>query len=231
MEYKMFGPGGFPDDGFRRGLRTLFSLDDKGWEVVENWFLTTESFDPDEALSVPALVASSLTPDQLTESVEVLQFILEAWYMYDLEPQAIQRDLMLLGRSAEEIERLGPLLERLSPVRERAYTSYMRSEHENAVLPTLEDIDVVCDLRPIFEDYVYPLRKRKLATTHHKQLLGFTYMVLAELHTEDIMGRTHRLAFQMTEQMLKDLEAAVRRAQDQLDILKRRTRELSKEGQ
>jgi hypothetical protein len=224
----MFGPGGFPDDAFRRGLRTLFSLDDKGWKVIENWFLTTDSFNPDEALSSPAFVASSLTPDQTTESVEVLQFMLEAWHMYGLEPQAIQRDLMLLGRSAADIERLGQLLQRLSPVKDRAYAGYMRLEHENAVLPTLEDIDVVCDLRPVFEDYVYP--SPKIASTQHKKLLGFTYLVLAELQTEDSMGRKQRLAFQMTENSLKDLESAIRRAQDQLDILKARTRALNIEG-
>lgn len=97
----------------------------------------------------------------------------------------------------------------------------MRSESENAVLPTLEDIDVVCDLRPIFEDHVYPLPEDD--TGLHKRLLGFTYVVLVELQTEDSMGRKQRSAFQMTEQRLGELEAAIRRAKDQLDILKART--------
>jgi hypothetical protein len=97
------------------------------------------------------------------------------------------------------------------------------------VLPTLEDIDIVCDLRPVFEDYVYPLAQTE--TIQHKRLLGFTYMVLADLQTEDHMGKKHRLAFQMTEHSLRDLEAAIKRAHEQLDILKSRTRELSNESQ
>ncbi len=149
--------------------------------------------------------------------------------MRSLELPVIQLDLMILGRSKQDIERLGPLLERLSPVKKRAWARYMRSEHENAVLPTLEDIDIVCDLRPVFEDYVYPLPET--VTVQHKRLLGFTYLVLAELQTEDSMGRKQRLAFQMTESSLKDFEAAIKRAQDQLDILKNKTSELSKEGQ
>ena len=65
----------------------------------------------------------------------------------------------------------------------------------------------------------------------YKNLLGFTfYLVLAEFQTkEDSMGRRQRLAFQMTEQDLNDLEAAVRRAQDQLDILKSKTNALTNE--
>jgi hypothetical protein len=215
MEYTMFGPGGFPDAGFRKGLNALLELNEADWEVIERWFLTTKSFDPDDALSTPALAASSITPDQATESIQVLQFILEAWHMRSLDLTAIQRDLMLLGRPPGDIDRLGSLLQRLSPIKERAWASYMRTEQQNAVLPTLEDIDIVCDLRPVFEDYVYPLPKTE--TVQHKKLLGFTYMVLAELQTEDSMGRKQRLAFQMTEESLRDLQNTIARAQDQLD--------------
>src|ERR1700733_2306527 len=177
MEYKLFGLGGFPGDRFRKGLKALFALTQRDWEVVENWFLTTESSDPQDAVSSPAFIASALTPDQATGSIEVLQFILEAWHRRGLDLQAIQRDLMLLGLTPEEIERLASLLERIGHVKKKSWASYMRSQHENAVLPTLEDIDMVCDLRPFFEDYVYPMPETEIV--QHKSLLGFTYMILA----------------------------------------------------
>lgn len=225
MEFKLFGPGGYPSNRFQKGLKVLFSLGSKQWDVIAKWFLETDSFDPHGAVSSPLIVASLLTPDQFIESVEVLQFIFEAWSIYGLDVPQIQRDLMLLDSSGKEIGRLGELLQRLSSVRERAYKYYMRSKNENAVLPTLEDIEVVCDLRPIFEDWVYPLPETQ--SVQHTKLLGFTHIVLVELVTEDTSGRRHRLAFQMTQDMLQDLEAALRRAHEQLDILKARTRELS----
>jgi hypothetical protein len=132
---------------------------------------------------------------------------------------------MLLNSSSQQIERLGALLQRLGAVRERAYKYYMRSESENAVLPMLEEIDVACDLRPIFEDYVYPLPQTQ--SVQHTKLLGFTHMVLVELVTEDTSGRSRRLAFQMTQDRLQDFEVALRRAHEQLDILKAKTRELT----
>jgi hypothetical protein len=97
------------------------------------------------------------------------------------------------------------------------------------VLPTLEDLIVVCDVRPVFEDFVYPLPKTTI--TEHTRILGFTYMVLAELVTEDSSGETKKLAFQMTEDTLGEFEAAIRRAHEQLDILKKTTRGLSNETQ
>lgn len=196
--------------------------------MIEKWFLTTDSLEADEAISSAAFVGSSMTPEDAGESIEVLKFVLEAWFLRKLDLGTIQRDLMLVGRERDEIERLGALLKRLEPLKEKAWGSYMRSEAENAVLPTLEDIDLVCDLRPVFEDYVYPLPDTE--TGQHKKLLGFVYMVLAELQTEDSMGRKQRLALQMTEHGLSDLEAAIRRAKDQLDILKARTHALSDES-
>lgn len=227
MEYKMFGTGGFPDDRFRKGVQTLLDADDKEWEGLSNWFLTTKTFESDDAVSSPSLAASSLAPDQIIESVEVLQFILEAWQLRGLELEQIQRDLSILGLSRDAISRLSGLLRRLVPIRERAYARYMLTEHQNFVLPTLEDFDVVCDIRPVFEDFVYPPPLTR--NTEHTKIIDFTYMVLIELVTEDSDGEKRKLAFQMSEDALGEFETAIKRAHEQLDILKRATRGLTNE--
>ena len=142
--------------------------------MLANWFLTTNDFDSEQAS--PAVAASTLLPEQFTESADVLKYILESWYMYGLQLPEIQRDLLLLNCPRERIERLGSLLERLRPARDRVYRDYMRFDHENAVLPTLNDINVVCDLRPVFEDTVYPIPEA--LPVRHTKLLGYSYMVL-----------------------------------------------------
>jgi hypothetical protein len=101
----------------------------------------------------------------------------------------------------------------------------MRFDHENAVLPTLEDVNVVCDLRPVFEDTVYPIPEA--SPVRHTRLLGYSYLVLMELFTEDFGGRTQRLGFQMNEATLADFQAALQRAREQLDILKASTSAIS----
>ena len=191
--------------------------------MLANWFLTTNDFDSEQAS--PAVAASTLLPEQFTESADVLKYILESWYMYGLQLPEIQRDLLLLNCPRERIERLGSLLERLRPARDRVYRDYMRFDHENAVLPTLEDINVVCDLRPVFEDTVYPIPEA--LPVRHTKLLGYSYMVLMEVFTEDFGGRKQRLGFQMNEAQLADFQAAIQRAREQLDILKASTNAIS----
>ena len=45
----MFGPGGSPSSHFRKDLKVLLDLDDEAWEVLANWFLTTNDFDSEQA--------------------------------------------------------------------------------------------------------------------------------------------------------------------------------------
>jgi hypothetical protein len=63
----------------------------------------------------------------------------------------------------------------------------------------------------------------------HTKLLGFSYVVLMELSTEDSGGRSRRLGFQMNEAQLVDFQAALQRAREQLDILKASTRAIPTE--
>jgi hypothetical protein len=58
-------------------------------------------------------------------------------------------------------------------------------------------------------------------------LLGFSYMVLMELFTKDIGGETQKISLQLTEATLTEFQKALRRASEQLGILKAKTRELS----
>jgi hypothetical protein len=194
------------------------------WDALAKWFLTTDSFDVDDAVASPAAIASPMAPAQYRNCVDALQYLLEAWRETNKQLSDLQQDLLVLGLSATEVDRLGTLLKRLEPIKDRVYASFMRFEHENAILPTLEDIDVVCDIRPVFEDYVYPLPENR--AVDHTKLLGFSYMVLMELLTEDIEGKTRKISFQMTEDTLADFQVALKRASEQLDILKARTRDL-----
>jgi len=227
MEFKMFGPGGYPDAHFHKGLKALFVLDETAWELLAKWFETTGEFDSEEGSCSPLIAGSSLVPEQFVESADVLKYVLEAWQMYGLTIPEIQRDVLVLNYPPEQIDRLGRLLERLGPVKERVYTEYMRFDHENAVLPTLEDIRAVCDLRPVFQDTVYPIPEA--ATVSHTKLLGYSYMALVEMVAEDFEGRKHRFAFQVNARTLANFRAALERAEEQLDILKASTSALSTE--
>jgi len=224
MVFKVFGTEG-PSDDLADDLRVLLSLDAAAWDSLTDWFLAAESFDLEKALSSRLVAASPLQPQQFRKCASGVLSLLEDWHSSHLELADLQHDLLVLGFATQDVDRLGSLLERLRSVKPRAYADYMRFEHENAVLPTLEDIDVVCDVRPIFEDYVYPVPEKR--ALDHRKLLGFSYMVLMQLLAEDFEGKTSKLSFQMTERTLADFQDALHRVREQLDILKASTNALT----
>ena len=168
--------------------------------------------------------SSTLLPQQFISSVDSIRYILEAWHQYQLQVSDIQRDLLLLGFEPEKIELFGKFLEPLNSVKARVFERYVRDIQENAVLPTLEDVNIVCDARAIFEDYPYPIPER--TKMRHTRLLGFQPMLLMEIFTEDSVGRKQRFSFQMTERRFDELCDSLKRAGDQLNVFKAKTDKL-----
>jgi hypothetical protein len=61
----LFGPGGRPaSEQFRNDLDTFLGLDPDHWQTIEDWFLSTDDFDPEEALSDERIAARTLLPAQ-----------------------------------------------------------------------------------------------------------------------------------------------------------------------
>jgi hypothetical protein len=227
MEFKLFGPGGYPSSRFKAGLSGLFALDDAAWDTLANWFLTAETLDVNKGLSSPTIVAGSIRPEEFEEAAEVVLYMLQAWHAQGLQINELQRDLMLLGYHREQIERLTALLNRVSKIKVDAHQHLMREYHETATVPMLQDIDLICDIRPIFEHYNYP--PEESGKLSHTKLLGFSCVVLAELEAVDRNGKAHTFSFQMTEERLIQLQNALKSVAEQMDILKTKTNAMDTE--
>jgi hypothetical protein len=205
-------------------LETFLNLDESQRRTIAEWFLSTRDFDTEDALSDHRIAASTLLPQQFISSVDSIRYILEAWHQYQLQVSDIQRDLLLLGFEPEKIELFGKFLEPLNSIKARVFEQYVRDIQENAVLPTLEDVNIVCDARAIFEDYPYPIPER--TKMRHTRLLGFQPMLLMEIFAEDSVGRKQRFSFQMTERRFDELCDSLKRAGDQLNVFKTKTDKL-----
>lgn len=229
MEFKLFGPGHYPSSRFKAGLGGLFALDDAAWETLAKWFLTAETLDVNKGMSTHDIVAASMRPEEFEEAAEVVLYMLQAWHAQGLQLKELQRDLMVLGYHSDQIERLATLLDRLSPVKAEAYQQLMREYHETATVPILQDIDLICDIRPIFEHYNYPPPAAGKEILSHTKLLGFSCVVLAELEAGDRNGKAHTFSFQMTEERLGQLQNALKRVAEQMDILKAKTNAMDSE--
>src|SRR5262249_50551241 len=99
MELKVLGPGDQPDD-FSENLKTLLSAQQPAWDALAKWFLTTDSFDADDAETSPVAIASPLAPAQYRNCVSVLQYLLESLHQTNRPLSDLQQDLLVLGLSS-----------------------------------------------------------------------------------------------------------------------------------
>jgi hypothetical protein len=218
MDYRIFRNGA-PSDNFTKDMQELCELDDVQREALAVWFESTSDFNIYQEELPKEILASTLLPNQFRKAAEPIRFILNAWKEYSLEITDIQRDLLLCGLNAEQIELVTRLLDRLSHVKDRVWIDGWEGTAQVIGLPTIEDANIAWDARGVFggENFYY--------STHHgagegyRRCLGLTCMSILELMVSDTNGSKQHFAVQMDESTFRKLLRAMNRAEEQLDSL------------
>lgn len=218
MEYKIFGPGRTPSGEIRNQLKEFFKLDEAQRKTIREVFLK-EEWDYSRATLPDALAASSLLPEQFTDAIELIRSLLFAWREYDLQVGDIERDLLLLGCSEQDVDLLIHFLGTLSDVKDTVWAdSYRRTQHLDG-LPTVDSLNIICDARAVFGGFPEGTER---ARPSYKTLLALTPIVIMEIISSDYYGQQQRTAVQMSERDFESFQRIVSRAQEQLAILKMR---------
>lgn len=223
MEYRIFGAEQRPPDDFKDDLLAFLHLDDEQRAVIAKWFLSTRSFELDAPSLPPSIAASTLLPDQFKQTAGVIRRLLDLWQRYNLVLEDIERDLLLLGFGPDDLSILSPFLVLLSPIKERVWVDIEESLQHGIGLPTIDDVNIVWNARPLFggPTYFYCTADGDAPYT---KFYGLTYMATLELISSDLYGRKQRTAIQLNEETFQRLLRGMKRAGEQLDILKEHTK-------
>ena len=230
MEYKIFGPSQQPPDDFKKDLEALFRLDDQQRDAIANWLLAARSYDLYEPELPPIIVASTLLPEQFRQAAGVVRHLLNSWQRYGLELRDIERDALLLGFGQEQLEILSSLLARLAPIKERVWLDGLEGFQHATGLPTIDDVNIVWDVRPLFGGDPYYYYAADGDDASYRRFCGLTYLATVEIIASDNYGRNQRTAIQVNEEDFERLLRAMKRAREQLGILKERTKTVVPDG-
>jgi hypothetical protein len=223
LEYKIFGPGQQLPDNFKEDLEALFHLDDQQRDAIADWFLSARSYEL-YGPKLPSIVAAStLLPEQFRQAAGITWRLLYTWQHNGLELQDIERDLLLLGFDPEKLRILSNFLSRLSSVKERVWLDGLEGAENVTGLPTIDDVNIVWDARPLFGSAPYDYYAVD-GDDRYTKFLGLTYLATLEVIASDNYGQKQRTAIQLCEQGFRRLLLGMKRAGEQLDILKERTK-------
>jgi hypothetical protein len=223
VEYKIFGAGRQPPDDFKEDLAAFCGLSDEQRNAIAEWFLSARSYDLYEPHLPPVIAASTLLPEQFRQTAGVIRNLLSDWQRRELELSDIERDLLLLGFDAQQITILLGALGQLSSVKERAWVDGRKGLEQVAGLPTIDDVNIVWNARPVFggdASYYYDGDSNEGS---YDRFLGIVYLATMEIQASDTNGTKQRIAIQMDEDMFDGLLRSMTRAYDQLQTFKRCT--------
>jgi hypothetical protein len=225
MEYKIFGATRQPPDDFKDDLAAFLRLDADQRHTIVEWFLSADTYAP-FAPQLPAIIlTSTLLPEQFRQTAGVIRSLVYNWRGRNLELTEIERDLLLLGCDSEQIGIISNVLETLTSIKDRVWIDGRKEFERFAGLPTIDDVNILWNARPVFGGDAYYYFESDSASNSYESFLGLVYLATIEIKTSDNNGGKQRIAIQMDEQAFERLQGSMKRAGDQLKILKEHTKE------
>ena len=180
--------------------------------------------------NVSSLVAGDFNPETLSEELGVpsagiyragqmissVLFLSEPPGEVDLD--ALAAALTEMGDS-QQVGNARVLLDGVRLDSSEAEYTRQKSFVSQVVLPTLEGVAAVCDLRGVFKTLPSP----SMARSHRKDvatLLGFEPMAVVGIEISDASGNASTCSFQVNEKGLRTIVKTLEEALQQLEILR-----------
>jgi hypothetical protein len=116
-------------------------------------------------------------------------------------------------------EKLKILLSGINPTPADIELVRRRTISTQSVVPTLDDVDCVCELRAVFRSMPGPFQAEQYREKA-KALLGFEPVVLVNITTNDANNNENSCVFQATENGLRSLIRTLEEAAGQLEVVK-----------
>jgi hypothetical protein len=109
--------------------------------------------------------------------------------------------------------------EELTKIRQNSFAA-------RSIIPTLSDVDVLCDLRAVFRSFPSGSTSEK-HRSGVSTLLGFEPVAIVNLELNDASGNDHPAVFQVSEQALRNLIKTLEESLAQIEIVKNEMPRLS----
>jgi hypothetical protein len=217
---KVFGSGGIEEQA-RKDIDELLSLPQKAVDYIARWIIESKNPIPFTWSDIQQIVeGTSLEPRVVDRVLILLRHLLSNWRIYGLTLDEIKGDLSAFGYTQEQVNRLGDLLAQLQDAKERVYRAGLKRSFEITAVPTIDDVNIVWDLRPVFEEFAYETEPRN---NSYENLVTNTYVLLFEILASREDGDNKESAtFQLSEDDFERLFRAFEKARRQLEVIKKK---------
>jgi hypothetical protein len=219
VKTRLFGTGGI-DDEVKADLDNLAGLPQKDIDHLGRWLSETRTPIPFAWSDIGELIeGTSLNPKTANRALTLLRYLLTNWRTFGLTIDDVKSDIGSLAYKEADAKKILGLLEKLEPSKELIYKSALKNSYEVTALPTVDDINAVWDLRPMFAEFAYDAEPIGSA---YEELVGSTYVFLLEILASREDRKKESVTYQLSEDDFDRLLETLNRARKQLEIIKKR---------
>jgi hypothetical protein len=219
LRTSVFGYEGI-QQGTREDLDLLLSLEDRKLERFVDWFSKSTRLFPVNWSEIDDLVdGTSLDPQSANRVLAVLRFLLINWKAYELSLDEISTDLESAGYKPEQIRKAVNFLKTVEGIRDRVYVTSLRRSYEVYGPPTIDDVNLMWDVRPVFQAPIYDTDPDAKG---YDKLVSHTNVLILEIVSSAEKGIQKSSVFQLSEDDFARLSDAFDKAKNQLEIVKKR---------
>jgi hypothetical protein len=206
------------DEFLRRGLDELLDLDEARLERLGLSLARPDSEIPESLAELKRVCAETgIDSPLLYRTIPVVRFLLSGWSRAGFNLDQVLEDLKRAGVSEERVKRSRHLLAPLEGAKERFLFESLKSRAEMVGGPTVDDLDLIWDVRPIFDSSLYTSDSDE---EDGAEWVGLTYVLLMEISASRRDGQQESTTLQLSEREFNELETAIFRARRQLEVLK-----------
>jgi hypothetical protein len=218
LELNLFGLTA-PSEAFKPDLDRLLALKDRNLQRIAAWVEESPDVNPETWQEMSKLSEMiGLPPQELNKILILTRFLLTNWKARNLTLDDILSDLVLLGYNEDQLAKGKRFLEQVGTAKEKVHRLVLKRAEERTILPTIDDINIVWDARPVFEDRAYSVQP---IGDSYQNLIGTVYVMLLEISASRADGSEATETYQFTEAEFERLTEALSRARKQLEIFRR----------
>jgi len=219
LESKVFGPEGISDQ-VKRDLDTLMGLSEQQLNSFGAWLADRANPIPVAWSEIEDLRGSAGLDGETTNNLlGLLRMIFTNWHTSSLTASDVRHELESLKYPEEQVARFTDFLSRSERLRERVYRAAMRRSYELAGLPTIDDLSIVWDLRPVFQE---PAFSPETDIGALENLVTQTFVMLLEISASRKDGKRESQTYQLSEDECDRLLTALTNSKRQLEVFKKK---------
>jgi len=211
--------GGIPSERLKSDLRQLLDLPNEQLDRIVDYLADTKNPLPtttQEVLRMAPVVG--IEESQLNRHLQLLRHVLNNWQKSKASTTELDEDLKILGYEGQDLDKSSNFFRRLESAKEQYFVVSARAEAEITGLPTIDDLSLTWDIRPIFPPVEWnpdePTSDLESAWLAHSNIL------IMEISASRKDGKKEVISLQLSESEFDQLATSIARAKVQLDLIR-----------